>query len=404
MTALASQVDPSRTALERRALAAEMTRRFDALRKAVWALLVIEDGLDLGGPLTVNEEGNPADRILHNPDKPSLQALFDTVHHEQGRGSWTMTPAEAAPHNSPSVLRGVVHPETGEHSWGSAHTYSHWDLERDPKARYHKLFAMENGAIIDANKGTPHHVPGIGSRLAPGRKVVANVLTNALWSFRSSPEKLDAFKQWLHRQINLKILETRTASGLPSLKKPWLAPRIISAYRKGVARAYLDARKKDPYASEDFLAGAEARHLEAVLSVQTSKIQLLYTRAYEDLAGVTADMATKLGRLLATGMINGDSPNAIARKMAAQIGGISLRRARLIARTEIVHAHAEGTLDGLEALGIKTVGALVEFESMRDDKVCPRCKRLDGKRFTIAQARGRIPVHPLCRCAWVPVK
>lgn len=402
MIANAAQVDPSRTALERRSFAAEMTRRFDALRKAVWNLIVVEDALDLLGGLTVN--AGLANRILHNPDKPSLQALFDTVHHEQGRGQWQMTRAEAAPHNAPSVLRGVVHPVTGEHRWGSAHTYSHWDLERDPAARHTKLYALENGAILDANTGAPHHVPGIGTRLTPGRKIVANVMVNALWNFRAAPEKVALFRQWLQRQINLKILETRTTSGLPSVKKPWLAPRIISAYKKGVARAYADARKRDPYAGPEIDRAREAQHLEAVLSVQTSKIELLYTRAYEDLAGMTADMAAKLGRFLATGLINGDSPHAIARKMAGQIAGLSLRRARLIARTEIVHAHAEGTLDGLAALGVKAVGALVEFTTAGDTRVCPKCKHLEGRRFTIEAARGRIPVHPLCRCAWVPVK
>lgn len=224
------------------------------------------------------------------------------------------------------------------------------------------------------------------------------------WEFRTDPAKLESFRRWLQNQINLRILETRTDSGLPSAKKPWLAPRIIGAYQKGVARAYADARKRDPYAGPEITRAKEIQHLESVLSVQTSKIQLLYTRAYEDLAGVTADMATKLSRILATGLINGDSPHSIARKMAGQIEGISLNRARAIARTEIVNAHATGVLDSLELLGVKYVSAQVEFRTAGDTKVCPKCKALSGRRFTISQARGKIPVHVNCRCVWLPVK
>lgn len=33
---------------------------------------------------------------------------------------------------------------------------------------------------------------------------------------------------------------------------------------------------------------------------------------------------------------------------------------------------------------------------------CPKCAGLEGQNFTISEARGILPVHPRCRCAWIP--
>jgi SPP1 gp7 family putative phage head morphogenesis protein len=243
------------------------------------------------------------------------------------------------------------------------------------------------------------------------------LVTNA-FDFATDPDKIDHFQKWLQRQINLHILETRTNTGNPSLKKPWLAPRLINAYKIGLARAYTDVKRaggSPPTVGLNltpemkrtmdsaYEAGKLQRHLEAGMAVSTRKVALIYTRAYHDLQGITQDMSTKLSRILATGMINGDSPHSIARKMVQQISGISLRRARLIATTELTNAHAEGTLDGLQALGVRWVSALVEFH-IKDNRACPKCKALDGKRFTIDEARGKIAVHPGCRCCWIPVQ
>jgi SPP1 gp7 family putative phage head morphogenesis protein len=45
----------------------------------------------------------------------------------------------------------------------------------------------------------------------------------------------------------------------------------------------------------------------------------------------------------------------------------------------------------------------VELVTAGDLRVCPMCQGLNGKVYTIKEARGLIPVHPQCRCAWVPV-
>jgi SPP1 gp7 family putative phage head morphogenesis protein len=74
----------------------------------------------------------------------------------------------------------------------------------------------------------------------------------------------------------------------------------------------------------------------------------------------------------------------------------------LLARTEIIRAHAEGTLNNFELAGLENVELQAEFLTAGDDRVCPICSALSGKIYSIKEARGIIPVHPNCRCTWLP--
>jgi SPP1 gp7 family putative phage head morphogenesis protein len=75
----------------------------------------------------------------------------------------------------------------------------------------------------------------------------------------------------------------------------------------------------------------------------------------------------------------------------------------MIVRTEMMKAYSEATLQELRNWEVKKVKVLAEFRSMRDDKVCSKCESLDGEIFTLDGASGIIPVHPSCRCIFLPV-
>jgi SPP1 gp7 family putative phage head morphogenesis protein len=89
--------------------------------------------------------------------------------------------------------------------------------------------------------------------------------------------------------------------------------------------------------------------------------------------------------------------------MVKIVKSISVRRAGALARVEVIRAHANAQLDAFELLGIKKVGLKAEWHTAGDEKVCPKCKPLEGAVFTIAQARGLIPRHVNCRCCWLPI-
>jgi len=73
-----------------------------------------------------------------------------------------------------------------------------------------------------------------------------------------------------------------------------------------------------------------------------------------------------------------------------------------VARTEIIRTHAEGQLDAFERLGVTEVGVMAEWITADDERVCPLCKSLDGVVLKVKEARGLLPRHTNCRCAWTP--
>ncbi len=222
---------------------------------------------------------------------------------------------------------------------------------------------------------------------------------NQAWRFQSNPQKVGSYRRWLKSQINTEILVFEGA-----FAKPWTAPYIESAYRKGVLRAFTDTHAEELAESVDFFEGSKAQFLQQAFSapVPQTKIELLYQRAFTELEGVTAAMDQQMSRILSTGLVRGDGPRKIARALRDNVSKMTKTRAIVIARTEIVRAHAEGQLDGFEILGIEKVGVQVEWLTAGDDRVCQQCEELEGAIFTIEEARDLIPRHPNCRCAWIP--
>ncbi|MBA7578279.1 hypothetical protein ES695_21250 [Candidatus Atribacteria bacterium 1244-E10-H5-B2] len=77
--------------------------------------------------------------------------------------------------------------------------------------------------------------------------------------------------------------------------------------------------------------------------------------------------------------------------------GLQRDRSKMIARTEVNRSVNEGYLDSLEGTRYEEV----EISSAAD--ACSECLDLAGQKFTRAEARGRLPVHPDCRCHWIVV-
>lgn len=219
------------------------------------------------------------------------------------------------------------------------------------------------------------------------------------YAFATATEKVSVFRRWFTNKVKQGVLET---DGVPA----WTDEYIHSAYRKGLVHSYLESRRR-------FLAAIDPRFIdlardeflkEAFAAPETvKKIQSIYTRTFETLKDYTHDMAVKTSSTLAEGLANGLHPSQIARELTSKMDNLSRSRAFTIARTEIIHAHAEGQLDGYEKLGVKEVGADMEWSTSGDSRVCEKCSMMEGVIYKIEEARGKIPLHPNCRCAWIPV-
>lgn len=228
----------------------------------------------------------------------------------------------------------------------------------------------------------------------------ANIKNYRRYAFQTTTQKLKTFQEWLQRQVDAGLLQV-DATG-----KPWTYKYVESAWRKGMFRSYTDVRKEQLAKRPGWYAGTKEQWLRSAFMQPElmSKVELLATRAFENMKGLTANMSSQMSRILADGMSKGYGPAKVARLMSREVfQGRNRARALTIARTEMIHAHAEGQLDGLKDLGITKVTAEVEWSTAGDKLVCPICASLEGNVYTIDEARGLIPEHPNCRCAWVPV-
>ena len=221
-----------------------------------------------------------------------------------------------------------------------------------------------------------------------------------IWRFRNDSQKVKDYRVWLQQQVDGHILTP--VGGLAD--KPWTAPFIESAYKKGGLRAYTDLRAEDLAMAPSQFEGGQAEFIRTAFGQPESlqKIELLYERAFTELKGVTDVMGQQMSRILADGLSQGQAPATIARELRKNVATITKTRANVVARTEIIRAHAEGQLDSFELLGVEELLLMAEWSTAGDDRVCPLCDTLDGVVMTVDEARGLIPRHPNCRCAWIP--
>jgi SPP1 gp7 family putative phage head morphogenesis protein len=243
------------------------------------------------------------------------------------------------------------------------------------------------------------NVFGLGNQSTKLKISTFNADTSG-WRFLTDDKKLELYQTWLEEQYSQGLLFVDPSSGVK-----WTEQYVGSAYKQGLVRSYTEVHAADYTKGGAWYEGGKEAFLKQAFGQpeMESKIKLLATRSFEQLKGVTSTMSSQMNLILANGMANGDSPRVIARAMNKKVKAIGRKRALTIARTEIVYAHAEGQLDGMSALGIRKTQAAVEFSTAGDDRVCPICAALQGKVYSIKKAHGVIPVHPNCRCAWVPV-
>lgn len=206
--------------------------------------------------------------------------------------------------------------------------------------------------------------------------------------------KSDAFARWLAGALDSELLEISPATGTGS---GWQNKYVRASYSKGVthAEATLRAQGIDPP------PGAIAQTLNQPIHVE--KLQLLFSRNFNELKGVTEAVSQSLSRIVTEGLATGASPLDVAREITRSIRSIGVVRGRAIARTEILRAHSTATLTRFRQSGIQAVQGFAEFSTAGDNRVCQTCQDLEGKRFTLDEAASIIPVHVNCRCVWLPV-
>jgi SPP1 gp7 family putative phage head morphogenesis protein len=230
-----------------------------------------------------------------------------------------------------------------------------------------------------------------------GRQRARNAAPNPRqYQFLTDEAKQERFEDWVGRQIDDDILVVQSSRKVRN-GEHYSGPFIRKAYAKGLRDAGVELRKRGVDVSQETL--------EDVFTVPAhrEKLQRLHTRVFENLDDITEDMSDEVSDTLSESLSQGHNPRKAARNLNERVDTVGLTRSRLLARTEIINAHAEGTLDRLDREGFDRVEVDVEFSTAGDARVCPICAGLRGNTYTISEARGRVPQHPGCRCAFLPV-
>ncbi len=285
----------------------------------------------------------------------------------------------------------------------------------DLNKRFRELRGEIRRAIVDQDvfglSGTN------GSPTTNGIGLTANVQRRA-FSFPRSQDKVSSFMEWLEGQVNTTILEVRQREQIgQAIDQAWTNVYIEDTYKRGVQRARYEMKR----AGYDIPSVADSGGLQAVMDipVHADRLGLLYTRTYNELRGVTDAMDQQISRVLAQGIADGDNPMLLARKLNATISGKGIgdlgltdtlgryipaeRRARMIARTEVIRAHHQASIQEYRNWQVEGVRVQAEWRTAGDERVCDECDALQGEVFTLQEIEGMIPVHPQCRCFALPV-
>ena len=228
---------------------------------------------------------------------------------------------------------------------------------RDMRKRFRELTVVIRKAIIEEDCFGLQ--AGFYQMVPPGRQAFV---------FPRSADKVNAFMEWLNRQVERGILEVGEFQQVGvGVEDAWTNKYIQDSYKRGVIRARYELKK----AGFDVPSIDQTGGIEISMSTpfHIDRVGLLYSRTFSGLKGITAAMDTQISRVLAQGMADGDGPRVLARKLIATINGTGMgelaitdtlgrfvpaaRRAEMLARTEIIRAHHNATIQEYKNWGVE---------------------------------------------------
>jgi len=230
-------------------------------------------------------------------------------------------------------------------------------------------------------------------------EALADDVPDEVFNTGSRQAAVSGFLAWLRDQLDEEFL---------GVVGPDRNEFIRQAYATGIRNAHRDLSDLD--------VAFERPDVNDLLSrpVHRSALQTLYTRTYENLKSLRDDVAQTVRDTLLEGFREGRNPRDIARSLTDRVDSIGKHRATLIARSEVMNAHSEATLNRADEISEEADTTITarhgEWADSRDTRVCPFCRRLDGTELTTNEMRTtgvefrgqayrlKPPAHPNGRC------
>jgi SPP1 gp7 family putative phage head morphogenesis protein len=215
---------------------------------------------------------------------------------------------------------------------------------------------------------------------------------------------------WLRQAVADGILEMELYEQVgDAFNDAWTNVYIRQAYERGILRG----RQELEIAGFDVPSIVETGGLAASFAypMHADRAGLIYLRTFSDLKGITDAMDSQISKILAQGITEGKNPYELARLLIRTMSGPdedlgitdtlgrfipAERRAKMLARTEIIRAHHLATIQEYENWGVLGVKVKAEWQTAGDERVCPICLALEGRIYTLDEIRGMIPKHPNC--------
>ncbi|QCC60747.1 minor capsid protein [Natrinema thermotolerans] len=210
-------------------------------------------------------------------------------------------------------------------------------------------------------------------------------------------QRIERFREWLQTAQENEALEV-----IDRDENVW----VRRAYERGLEdadtnlrQAGLDIEPTDSKAARELVE----------MPVHERKLQVLFSRNYAELEGITNEVSRQITRELADGIAAGENPTKMARRITDRVNKIGKTRSTVLARTETINAHTQSTIERYRQQGINSVGLEpeVQVQTAGDQRVCDQCASVAQRSpWTLDEFEGsenQPPIHPQCRCAVIPI-
>jgi hypothetical protein len=208
-------------------------------------------------------------------------------------------------------------------------------------------------------------------------EALADDVPDKVFEFPTDRRKIAGFLVWLREQLDENFLDVVGPDRNQFIRK---------AYAAGIRNA------ADQLSELDVAFLQEDTDTLVGRPIHRSSLQELYTRAYGQLVSVRDDIAQDVRDTLLSGFREGKGPREIARTLTDRVDSIGKHRSTMIARSEVINAHSEGTLTTVEEANRTSEREAAvthgEWDAANDSRTCAFCRALDGTRLTVSEMRN----------------
>lgn len=266
-------------------------------------------------------------------------------------------------------------------------------LAEDPT----RTTTLRNRAVGELNRRFGELKKLIVTSIIKNKVLVENInpLHRSDFIFLRTPQKLERFDIWLQQAIAEIILSGGT--DLNSIQLNWMLEYFKESYERGAKKA------------NNELAGIYGRNeIPARLDIlatpfHVEKLQLMFTRDFAQLKGITETMSQQINYHLSQALLQGQNPRKVAKTLTDRVDAIGITRARLLARTEIINTHNLAKVnEGLVLSDLLGEEIVYQWITSGDIKVRPEHGARNNKYFSWERVLELIG-EPNCRCTVVAI-